>query len=108
MKDLEHLEEVSEDIIGFQTILTDLMNVQNNIEGKTDITNPYLVAYFYSFAESIKYSKSKGVLFTFINKYLKLCVSIDRKGRTEIIQALTSWIEEKKKLINKLTAPKED
>lgn len=108
MKDLEYLEEISEDIIGFQTILTDLMNVQNNIEGKTDIKDPYLIAFFYSFAESIKYSKSKKVLNTFIDKYLKLCVSINRKGRTEIIQALTSWIEEKKKLINKLTSPKEE
>lgn len=108
MKDMEGLEEISEDIIGFQTILLDLMNVESNIEGKTDIQDPFLIAYFYSYANSLKYKKAKTVLLNFINKYLKLCVSLNRKGRTEIIRALTSWIEDKKKLINQLTTPKED
>lgn len=108
MKDLEKLEEISDDIIGFQTILTDLMNVDNHIEGKTEIKDPYLIAFFYSYSNSIKYTKSKKFLLDFINKYLKLCVSLNRKGRIEIIQALTSWIEEKKKMINKLTTSKED
>ena len=108
MKDMEKLEEVSEDIIGFQTILLDLMNVSSNIESKSDIQDPYLIAYFYTYAESIKYSKPKKTLLDFIDKYLKLCISLNRKGRTEIIRALTSWIEDKKKLINKLTTPKED
>ena len=108
MKDMEKLEEVSEDIIGFQTILLDLMNVQTNIESKTDIEDPFLIAYFYTYAESIKYKKPKKLLLDFMDKYLKVSISMGRKGRTEVIKALTSWIEDKKKLINKLTTPKED
>lgn len=101
----EGLQSVNED--SFQKILISLLDPEN-IETKTEIELPMPLAQLAILADVLE---KEGVpdlpelLRNFIKKYLVYQVSHLRKGRTEIIGALTEGIKEERRLREKLTSP---
>lgn len=93
--------------ISLQQILNNLLDGKHNLDLKTQIIKPKILASLKVFAEllgKIKYPKSQTVLESFIKTYLRYMVSFDRQSRKEIIKAVSSLFEQDSKdILSKMT-----
>ncbi|MFX1590587.1 MAG: hypothetical protein ACFFC1_20835 [Promethearchaeota archaeon] len=100
-------ELVPSDDISLQQILNNLLDGKHNLDLKTQIVKPKVLASLKIFAEllgKLKYPKSEQVLESFIKTYLRYMVSFERQSRKEIIKAVSSLFEsESKDILSKMT-----
>ena len=88
-------EEIQEPLI--QEILHVLLEGDNNLELKTHVIKPKQLAALHTLAsvlETCEYVKSSGLLYSFIDIYLRYMISFKRLSRGEIIRALTTVVQE--------------
>lgn len=100
-------ELIPSDDISLQQILNNLLDGKHNLDLKTQIIKPKVLASLKVFAEllgKLKYKHSQTVLETFIKTYLRYMVSFERQSRKEIIKAVSSLFEqESKDIVSKMT-----
>jgi len=93
--------------ISLQQILNNLLDGKHNLDLKTQIIKPKILASLKVFSEllgKLKYIKSQEVLESFIKTYLRYMVSFERQSRKEIIKAVSSLFEQDSKdIISKMT-----
>lgn len=93
--------------ISIQQILNNLLDGKHNLDLKTQIIKPKVLASLKVFAEllgKLKYPKSERVIESFIKTYLRYMVSFERQSRKEIIKAVSSLFEaESKEIVSKMT-----
>lgn len=107
---MDDMQEIADDISDFKSILDNLMDLSKNIEAKTDIAEPFLIAFYEAYANMLiasGYIKSGTFMKTLLIQFLKYSVSKNRKGRNEIIKAVSSIIEATKSKLARLTTLKE-
>lgn len=89
-------ELVPSDDVSLQQILNNLLDGKENLDLKTHIIKPKILASLKTFAEvldTLSYPKSSKVLERFIVIYLRYMVSFNRESRKEIIKAISSLFE---------------
>lgn len=102
---LDEFEKVGD--VTAEEILTNLMQAEN-IEMKTEIKKPLQLAKLYVLKELLQdagFNTASGIINAFIQKYLVYMVSDKRKGRKEIIDAISGIREQIKTVKEKLTNP---
>jgi hypothetical protein len=95
--DLEDEEEET----SLKDILKSLLNADSDLELKTQVLVPKDVAGLQVIASILRMYKLNGsaqLLETFIEYYLKLMVSYQRRGRKEIIDAVSGLMERERQL----------
>ena len=89
--DMDDMKPV--DDISVQEILINMMDATKNLGLKTEINKPKDLAslsIFATYMEKKGYKVSAGIIRDFIKKYLEYMVSNKRKGRKEIIDAISA------------------
>ena len=82
--------------ITLQQILNNLLDAKHNLELKTQIIKPKQLSILAIIGEYLNdkgLTQSSKLVKGFLETYLKYMVSYKRLSRTEIIKAISSWIE---------------
>lgn len=102
---LDEFEKLND--VTAEEILTNLMQAEN-IEMKTEIKKPLQLAKLYvlkTLLQNTGFNTASNIIDTFIQKYLVYMVSDKRKGRKEIIEAVSGIREQVKTVKEKLVNP---
>lgn len=76
-------------------ILNDLMDATDNLDLKTHINNPKEISVLKTlstYLQEIKFEKSAMIIDNFIEFYSRYMISWKRLGRTEILRAISNYI----------------
>lgn len=99
---LKGLQKIENETSAWDTEIAQLvgsLGKKSDIELKTDLPNPLAVAQLKAWArwaESVGFTGTKRLINEFIKDYLELRVSKDRKGRIEIVKAISAINERMK------------